>query len=507
MQAGDLQCAIAVRAQWLRLAGCYDRYLPFLFLPVHIMSSSAPSVNATLQEWLNYLETRHKVAIDLGLDRIRAVAAKLNLSLPFIKITVGGTNGKGSTCAMIEAILLSAGYKVGLYTSPHLVKFNERISVNGEHASDDAIIEQLRLIESGRGDVSLSYFEYTTLAALLLFGQREVDVAVLEVGLGGRLDAVNLVDADCAVVTSVDIDHAEYLGNTREKIGWEKAHIFRPDRPAICADPLPPASLVEYAAEIGADLWLFGKDFNYSGDRQQWSYGGRAQRRAALAYPALRGANQLLNACAALAALEALRDKLVIPQQAVRIGLSQVSLPGRLQILPGSPAVVLDVAHNPHAAAALGQNLDSMGHFSRTHAVVGMLADKDIDGVVGKLVSRVDSWYCATLEGARGLTGDELAAHVRQVLANRASLDPSSHTNPTPELHAQSTEHADQAPGVRAAASRSVDICKTTVSSYDNPVQAFNEAQKQAALNDRILVFGSFSTVGPVLSELGRPPA
>lgn len=431
------------------------------------MSLVVPSSTASLTEWLAYLELLHHQPIELGLDRIRVVAQKLALTHPFVKITVGGTNGKGSTCAMLEAILLAAGYRVGMYTSPHLIDFNERIRVNGENAGDAQITEQFARIEAARGEVSLSYFEYTTLAALMLFEQSGLDVVVLEVGLGGRLDAVNLVDADCSIVTSVDIDHTEWLGDTREKIGWEKAHIYRSGRPAICADPVPPESLVAYAKEIGADLWLFGHDFNYSGDRQQWGYGGRGRRRSGLAYPALRGANQLLNASAALAALEALRDRLVVPQQAVRLGLSQASLPGRLQILPGKPTVVLDVAHNPHAAAALAQNLDAMSFYPYTHAVVGMLRDKDVKGVVAKLARRVNRWYCASTEGPRGLEGTQLADIVREVLPPPGK-DP------------------------------------VTVSSFINPVQAFTEARKQAAGGDRILVFGSFATVGPVLKELGR---
>ncbi len=430
------------------------------------MSTFDPA-GTDLSSWLTHLETLHPKAIDLGLDRIQGVAAKLGLRQPFVTITVGGTNGKGSTCAMLEAILLSAGYKVGLYTSPHLIDFNERIRIHGEFATDTDIVRQFQRIDAARGEVTLSYFEFATLAALCLFEQMKVDVAVLEVGLGGRLDAVNIVDADCAIVTSVDIDHVEWLGDTREKIGFEKAHIFRTGRPAICADPVPPSTLIDHAREIDADLWLFGTDFNYSGDRQQWAYGGREQRRSGLAYPALRGANQLLNASAALAALEALRDKLVVPQQAVRIGLAQVSLPGRLQILPGHPTIVLDVAHNVHAAGALGQNLDGMAFYPYTHAVVGMLRDKDIAAVIGKLATRVDHWYCATVPGPRGMSGEDLAEIVRR------SLPP---------------------PGTEPI----------TVSSFDNPVQAFTEAQSKAADNDRILVFGSFTTVGPVLHHLGR---
>ncbi|MGB3290063.1 MAG: bifunctional tetrahydrofolate synthase/dihydrofolate synthase [Burkholderiaceae bacterium] len=465
------------------------------------MSRPRPSDTATLQEWLDYLESLHKTPIDLGLDRLRVVADKLKLELPFLKITVGGTNGKGSTCAMLEAMLLASGYKVGTYTSPHLIDFNERIRVNGDQAEDADIIRQFHEIESKRGDTTLSYFEYTTLAALMLFEQRKVDVAVLEVGLGGRLDAVNLVDTDCAIITSVDIDHTAYLGNTREKIGWEKAHIFRSGRPAICADPMPPQTVVDHAKEIGADLWLFGKDFNYSGDRQQWAYGGRSQRRSGLAYPSLRGANQLLNASAALAALEALRLKLVVPQQAVRIGLSQVSLPGRLQILPGTPSIILDVAHNPHAAAALGQNLDNMGYFPHTHAVVGMLNDKDIPGVIAKLAHRVDRWYCASLGGARGTSGQDLAAAVRQVLA--ATTAKPTMEEASTEVH-RAAPAEEGRPGVRSVAPPPVAAKTVEVSSFENPVLAFAEARKQAAENDRILVFGSFATVGPVLDELGR---
>ncbi len=468
------------------------------------MSLPAPGDGAPLKEWLSYLESLHAKPIDLGLDRIKSVAGKLGLALPFVKITVGGTNGKGSTCAMLEAILLAAGYKVGLYTSPHLVDFNERIRVNGEFATDAQIIEQFRRIDQGRGDVTLSYFEFATLAALLLFEREQVDAAVLEVGLGGRLDAVNMVDTDCAVITSVDIDHTEYLGDTREKIGWEKAHIFRSGRPAICADPMPPHTVVDYAQEIGADLWLFGKDFNYSGDRQQWAYGGRGQRRSGLAYPALRGANQLLNASAALAALEALRPKLAVPQQAVRLGLAHVSLPGRLQILPGTPAIVLDVAHNPHAAAALGQSLDSMGYYPHTHAVIGMLKDKDIPGVLAKMVHRADRWYCAGLPGPRGVSGEDLAAELRKAvaaMAGRATFEERSVEARRPGADGGASHDR---PSVRPVAPPATPAGTVSIASFDNPVQAFTEARKQAGENDRILVFGSFATVGPILDALGR---
>ncbi len=225
------------------------------------MSLSAPAQGAALADWLAYLETLHPKTIDLGLDRIRAVAGRLALSLDCVKITVAGTNGKGSTCAMLESILLTAGYKVGKYTSPHLLRFNERICINGEEASDADIVAQLERIEAARDGVTLTYFEMTTLAALLLFQAARLDVVVLEVGLGGRLDAVNLIDADCAILTSVDLDHTQYLGNTREAIGLEKAHVFRPGRPAICADPMPPHTVIDHAEAIGADMAVFIDEF------------------------------------------------------------------------------------------------------------------------------------------------------------------------------------------------------------------------------------------------------
>lgn len=459
------------------------------------MSLPKPGGEATLDQWLAYLESLHHVPIELGLDRVRQVAGQLGVAPSSVKIIVGGTNGKGSTCAMLEAILLAAGYKVGLYTSPHLIDFNERIRVNGELVSDEQIVEQFREIEEGRGDISLSYFEYTTLAALRLFQTLTLDVVVLEVGLGGRLDAVNILDADCSVVTSVDMDHMEWLGDTREKIGWEKAHIFRPGRPAICADPMPPETLVDHARAIGADLWRFGHDFNYSGDRLQWAYGGRTRRRTGLGYPALRGANQLLNASAALAALESLEDKLLVPQQAVRLGLAQASLPGRFQTLPGLPVIVLDVAHNPHAAAALGQNLDAMSHFPVTHAVVGMLRDKDIAGVVSRLATRVDHWYCATLGGARGTTGDALAEIVRRVTS--AAPERVDTAVPSSEAHRQGAH-------VVSRALRQPRKEPASISSFPSPEQAFAAARERATDNDRILVFGSFATVGPVLQSLSR---
>lgn len=391
------------------------------------------------------------------------------LKLDAVSIVVGGTNGKGSTCAMLESILLAAGYRVGCYTSPHLMQFNERARINGEPASDEQLIEQLEAVDAARGDTSLTWFEFTTLAILRLFEHSSLDVVVLEVGLGGRLDAVNIIDADCAIVTCIDIDHAEYLGDTREAIGFEKAHIYRPGRAAICTDPVPPQSLIDYANSIGADLWRFGIDFNYSGDRQQWSYGGRSQRRNSLAYPALRGANQLLNASGALAALESVRARLPVSAQAIRQGLASVELPGRFQVLAGRPAVVLDVGHNPHAAAHLAANLDNMGFFPYTFAVFGMLADKDIDATIAHLRSRVDHWLCVDLPGPRGTSAADLAARLTK---------------------------AGIVPGEGGDAER-------TISCFASPREGLAAARERAGENDRIVVFGSFLTVADVLAARG----
>ena len=429
--------------------------------------SGAPG---TLDDWLSRIEGLHPKGIELGLERVGEVARRLRLALPGTKIVVAGTNGKGSTCAMLESILLAAGYRVGCYTSPHLLRFNERARLDGEPASDEALVEQFEAVEAARGDTRLSYFEFTTLAILRLFQQAAPDALVLEIGLGGRLDAVNLVDADCAIVTCIDIDHAEYLGDTREKIGFEKAHVYRTGRPAICTDPVPPQSLVDHATEIGADLWRFGRDFNYSGDRQQWGYGGRGQRRNSLAYPALRGANQLLNASGVLAALESLRDRLPVSAQAVRQGFATVELPGRFQVLAGRPTVVLDVAHNPHAVAHLAANLDGMGFFPFTYAVFGMLGDKDIAGAIAHLRGRVDHWLCTDLPGPRGVR-----AHVLE----------------------QALRDAGIVPGQGEDAERSITC-------FGSPREALAAAKGRADENDRILVLGSFLTVADVLASRGR---
>ncbi|MCM0043739.1 MAG: bifunctional tetrahydrofolate synthase/dihydrofolate synthase [Burkholderiaceae bacterium] len=420
----------------------------------------------SVAHWLARLESMHPKAIDMGLARVSAVARRLGLAFDCPVITVGGTNGKGSTCAMLESILMQGGYRVGLYTSPHILRFNERARILGVPAGDDAFCAAFAQVEAVRGDESLTYFEFTTLAILKMFADARLDAVILEVGLGGRLDAVNIVDADVAIVTSVDMDHMEYLGDTREEIGFEKAGIYRPGRTAICSDPSPPASLVAHAEAIGADLWLFGRDFNYAGDRQQWNYGGRSLRRHSLAYPSLRGANQLLNASAALAALEALRDRLPVGAQEVRSGLVLVELPARFQVLPGRPSVILDVAHNPHAAATLAQNLDNMGFHPYTLAVFGAMADKDIAGVLSHLKDRIDHWYLTDLPLHRAASADMLAV----ALAGAG-------------IEARDDEGAER-----------------RIRRFATPEAAYAAAREDAGENDRIVVFGSFLTVAGVMS-------
>ncbi|KUZ70766.1 bifunctional folylpolyglutamate synthase/dihydrofolate synthase [Burkholderia ubonensis] len=424
----------------------------------------------TLDAWLSHLERAHPVGIDMGLTRIGQVKAALGLEFACPVITVGGTNGKGSTCAFLETILVRAGYKVGCHTSPHLLAFNERARVNGETVADDALLPHFEAVEAARTSlpepVSLTYFEFTTLAILHLFAARGLDAVILEVGLGGRLDAVNIIDTDCAIVTSIDIDHTEYLGDTREKIAFEKAGIFRPGKPAICGDPAVPQTLIDHADAIGADLWLVGRDFRYEAqpgaERQQWSYLGRDKRYPALAYPALRGANQLINASAALAALESLRAVLPVSAQDIRLGLANVELPGRFQVLPGKPAIVLDVAHNPHAAAVLAQNLGNMGFFPYTYAVFGAMHDKDIDGVLRHLKGEIDHWCVTDLPLPRAASAEQLEAALR---------------------HAGVEDGPD-----------------SSVTRHASPADAFRDALKRASENDRIVVFGSFHTVAGVMA-------
>ena len=413
----------------------------------------------TLDDWLAHCEQLHPKTIDMGLDRVRAVAERMGLRFDCPVFTVAGTNGKGSTCAMLEAILTQAGFRTGLFTSPHLVRFEERCRIRGQNVDASDLVAAFARVESARAEISLTYFEFTTLAILDTLARAGLDAVILEVGLGGRLDAVNIIDTDCAIITSVDIDHAELLGDTREKIGFEKAGILRTGRPAIVSDPVPPQSVIDRATEIGADLWLLGRDFNYSGDKQQWAWAGRGRRYAGLAYPALRGANQLINASGVLAALTAMRQQLPVTAQAVRNGLALVDLPGRFQVVPGQPALVLDVAHNPHSVAALALNLDAMGFYPTTHAVFGAMADKDLTPMLQRMDPLVDRWYFADLPTPRAASGAALQAAWQAV-----------------------TKRTDAVSAV-----------------FSTPLDALHAAAAKAQAADRIVVFGSFYTVGGVL--------
>ena len=399
----------------------------------------------------------------MGLDRVDDVRARMDATLACPVITVTGTNGKGSTCALLESMLVAAGYRTGVYTSPHLVSYNERVRIDGAPATDDALLAAFNAVEDARADVPLTYFEYGTLAAFWLFARADLAAAVLEVGLGGRLDAVNVVDADVAVVTNIDLDHMDYLGATREDIGREKAGIFRAGRPAVCGDPNPPVTLVAHARVLGAPLTQIGRDYGFVAAEGQWDYWGPGGARHGLPHPALRGAIQLVNAATAIAALDLLRDRLQISAGALRTGLVSVELAARFQVLPGRPTIVLDVAHNPHAAHVLAAALGSMGFHPRTTAVLGMLGDKDLDGVIAAMKPRVDRWHVAPLPGPRG---------------------------------------ADAAALCNALARDGVESGNVRV--FDDVLSAYRAARDGADEADRIIVFGSFLTVAAILAARQR---
>ena len=388
------------------------------------------------------------------LDRLRL------RHLNFRTITVTGTNGKGSAVAMLEACLRAAGYRVGTYTSPHLIKYNERVRVDGVDATDAALCAAFERIESARGEIPLTYFEFGTLAAFDQFARANIDVAVLEVGLGGRLDAVNAIDADAAMVTSIGIDHVQWLGDTREAIGREKAGVFRKDRPAICADPEPPASIAAVARETGARLYQRNRDFSVErGETTGWTWRAGSAVRAGLPFPALRGDYQLDNAAGVLMVFETLRDVLPVSQAHIREGLLAAVVPGRFQVLPGLPVRVLDVAHNPDAVRVLARTLKQQTVTGRTLAVFGMLRDKDMVGAVHSMRDIVDAWYVTSLGTTeRGATAEE----VTQAIA-RAGLN-------------------------------------KPVTPFNDARAAYAAARRDAGPADRIVVFGSFYMVSDILS-------
>jgi dihydrofolate synthase / folylpolyglutamate synthase len=429
----------------------------------------------TLNDWLSWQETLHPAEIELGLARTSEVLARLELTQPdFTLITVAGTNGKGSSVAMLESILLDAGYRVGSYTSPHLLTYNERIKLDGKPVADDVLCESFERIDQARVSqpaeyISLSYFEFGTLAAIDILHRADVDIAILEVGLGGRLDAVNVLDADVALITAIDVDHTDWLGNDRETIAREKAGIMRSGRPAVCADPQPPASLLEIAESLGAPLSLLGRDFfieqaciEREGDSWHWR-GDQAEHKN-LPLPALAGDFQLNNAAGVLAAMAALGPEFPVNAAAITEGLRSVTLPGRFQIMPGARLRIVDVAHNAQSAQALANSLRQQPCGGQTHAVLAMLADKDIDAVLAQLGPLVDHWYLAPLSVPRSATVAQL------------------HT-------------------ALSAAATTASANDVSIESFDDVAAAYQAALATSAARDRIVVTGSFFTVAAVMAE------
>ncbi len=414
----------------------------------------------SLEGWLRWQESLHPSEIELGLERVGEVARRLGLLSPsHAVITVAGTNGKGSSVAMLEAILLAGGYRTGSYTSPHLLRYNERVRLDGKAVADASLCAAFEAIDQARGEISLSYFEFGTLAALYCFEQAGLDVAVLEVGLGGRLDAVNIIDADVALVTAIDLDHSDWLGDSREQVALEKAGIFRSARPAVVSDPSPPQSLLDYAASIGAPLSRLQHEYGADELEEGWRWWGpEGSRIEPLPMPALRGRFQLDNAAGVLMALQALEKRLPLSRQALREGLHAASLPGRFQRILHDNGVeeFIDVAHNPQAARELAVNLRALPAVHRSHAVVAMLADKDIEGVLAPLMGCFDHWSLAPLAVPRGADAQQIAAVLGQLGVSAPSL------------------HADVA-AARAA------------------------ALAELGEGDRLVTFGSFYTVAEAL--------
>ena len=410
-----------------------------------------------LTDWLGYIESIHPSTIDLTLERIKIVIERLNLDISFPILTVGGTNGKGSTCSILESIYREAGYKVACYTSPHFLNFNERIKIQTLAVSDEVICEAFSRIESAREGVTLTYFEYGTIAAMIIFSEAHVDVAILEVGLGGRLDAVNVFDADCAIVTTVDLDHMDYLGHTREAIGFEKAGIYRTEKTSICGDFDPPQSLIKHAELIHADLKIIGKDFGYEAHHDSFDFLIDSTFVMNLPLPKLQGDFQLANATNALMAVKAMEDKLPLTEISIQKGITLTLLPGRFQEVKKMPSLILDVAHNPQAARSLSHNLKTHVVPGKTIAVFSILKDKDIFGVINELNLDIDDWFIAEIQNER-------AASIENISNTIQKINPSAH-----------------------------------IEAFKNIQEAYQFASKEVRRNDRIIVFGSFFTVADIM--------
>ena len=413
-----------------------------------------PQATTPMSEWLDYLTHIHSSSIDLGLERVSQVAIRAALTKPApTVITVAGTNGKGSTCALMEAILLDAGYRVGVYSSPHLIQYNERVRINGQVLDDTKHTEAFSFIEQQRGDISLSFFEFGTLAALRLFQTEQVDVVLLEVGLGGRLDATNVVDHDVSIITSLAVDHVDWLGDDINVIGFEKAGIFRRGKPAICGQPKAPATVAAHADDIAAQFHQVGIQFDYERTgAHSWRWWSGSFDLTDLPLPSL----PLPNAATALMALGV--SELTISDVNIANGLKKAQLPGRMQQLSQKPTILLDVAHNPHSAQYLMNELQQRYPEASFHIVIGMLHDKDIAATVATLAPKVAAWYPASLTGPRAATADELCAAIRPYTTQ-------------------------------------------TLTEFASPVMAFEAALTQVSEQDVIVVVGSFHTVGEVLSH------
>lgn len=423
----------------------------------------------TLAEWLEWQEQLHLSSIDLGLDRVSDVASRLQLTtLRMPVITVAGTNGKGSCVAMLDSIYRTANYRTGCYTSPHLIHYNERICIAGQPASDDDICEAFTAIDDAREGVSLTYFEFGTLAAAYLFRKHAVDVAIFEVGLGGRLDAVNLWDADIALISNIDIDHIDWLGDDREQIGVEKAGIMRSGHPVICGDPTPTNSIKQEADRIGATLLQLGQAFFWTQpapvDNQpsQWVYQLSNHEPLSLPLPALRGRFQLNNAAAVVSVVQTFQTTLTVNHEEIAQGLRSASVIGRLQRLSESPEILADVAHNPQSAAALAEFLIETPAEGQTIALFSALADKDLAGIVGPLTDQFDAWHLIPLEGHRAREPQALLHSLRDL-------------------------------GITAPIEIHGDISG-----------ALNTLQNMLKYKDRVVAFGSFLVVSGVMHSLSE---
>jgi dihydrofolate synthase/folylpolyglutamate synthase len=413
----------------------------------------------SLPDWLDWQETLHPRKIDPGLERVTMVAERLQLLQPdFAVITVAGTNGKGSSVALLESVLLAAGYRTGAYTSPHLQRYNERIRLQGKEVDDASLCSAFACVDEARGDDTLSYFEFGTLAALALFSRASLDIVVLEVGMGGRLDAVNVLENDAALITSIDIDHSAWLGADRESIGREKAGILRALRPAVCSDPHPPSSIVHRAHELEAHWFCLGQQFNYQSTDSDWCWQGVNSVLDGLPLPSLVGRHQLNNAAGVLMVLESLAGVYPVTRTAIEHGLQSVTLPGRCQIQAGEVELVFDVAHNTDSAECLSQVLRNRPVAGANRVVLAMLDDKDICGFTAVFEPLVDDWYLATLDGERGLTAHELQERMCPTGVDR-------------KLHC-----------------------------FQDVAGAFLQAKAASASGDRVIVCGSFVTVAEALA-------